>query len=177
MRHVSRTGNGITSSGGKLVKAMGLPSPPVSGIAFSRDGRRLAATHVSGLVEVWDTEKDHAISSFYDGNSLTAGMAFHLDSERLFTGGFDRLVTISEPRTRRQLLVFRELSRGCSCLALSADGNRLAAGSVDGSIHGMRRRSTEPKPIAFSASIIRATYIHSILRQMENRLRLEGLNP
>jgi WD40 repeat protein len=31
--------------------------------------------------------------------------------------------------------VFRELARGCSCLALSSDGDRLAAASRDGTVH------------------------------------------
>jgi WD40 repeat protein len=56
------------------------------------------------------------------------------DAARMATGGMDRLVVISEPLTRRRILVFRELAGGCYCLALSPDNNRLAAASRAGSV-------------------------------------------
>jgi WD40 repeat protein len=62
-------------------------------------------------------------------------MAFHPSGERLFTGGLDRLVTMSDPAKGREILVFRELGRVCFCLAFSPNGDRLAAASGDGTIH------------------------------------------
>jgi WD40 repeat protein len=95
----------------------------------------LAAAYVHGFVRVWDTENHRETSFYRAGIPVMAGLAFHPNSERLFTGGSDRLVTVSEPGTHRQVLVFRELARRCSCLALSQDGNRLAAASRDGIVH------------------------------------------
>jgi WD40 repeat protein len=123
------------ATSGKLVESIGPPGPPVSGVSFSRDGTRLAAAYVHGFVGVWDTGNRRVISFYRAGIPVMAGLAFHPNSERLFTGGSDRLVTVSEPVTGRQVLVFRELARRCSCLALSADGNRLAAASRNGIVH------------------------------------------
>jgi WD40 repeat protein len=44
-------------------------------------------------------------------------------------------VTVTDPFARRQVLVFRDLARGCSCLALGPGGHLLAAACKDGSVH------------------------------------------
>jgi WD40 repeat protein len=117
---------------GKSVKDLGTIGAPIIGVAFDETGRHLASAHVHGFVEVWDTDTWGQLSSYRVGNPILNGLAFHPSSQRLITGGFDRLVIVSDPVARQPVLVFRDLASGCLCLALSPNSHRLAAGSREG---------------------------------------------
>jgi WD40 repeat protein len=103
-------------------------------VAFSQDDRRLAVTHVHGMVDICDTENLRE-TTYRTGEPGMFSLAFLPDGQRVATGGIDRLVMLTDVDTGRQILVFRELSHRCRSLAFSPNGHRLAAASSDGAIH------------------------------------------
>jgi WD40 repeat protein len=65
------------------------PNPVSSGInavAFSPDGRLLAAADQNGAIFLWDTAAVHLIVPLPVNNKLVTAMAFTPDSKTLATG-------------------------------------------------------------------------------------------
>jgi WD40 repeat protein len=121
---------------GTLVKTLTRFGPPVGSVVFTRNAQRLVALRFDAEVFTWDTHTWQAFPSYSirEAGGPTVALAVLPDAERVITGGDDRLVTISEPVTGQKVLIFRELTSSCYGLALSPDGQRLAAGSRSGSL-------------------------------------------
>src|SRR5262249_17766734 len=76
------------------------------------------------------------ISSYRFANlGRPLGFTLFPGADRVFSGSDDRLVTVSELSTGREVLVFRELVRACYCVAFNANSRRLAAACRDGTVH------------------------------------------
>jgi len=121
---------------GRLVEPLGGKGPPIGGVAFTRDSRGVVALQFDGMVRTWEVDTRRELPSYTirQAGAPSVALAVHPNAKRLVTGGLDRLITVSEPATGRQVLVFRELKSGCYGLAFSPDGNRLAAASRSGSV-------------------------------------------
>ena len=134
------------------------PAPPIGSLAFTRDSRKLVSLDFGGVVRVRDVETRRETISYSVrmlGASPSVGLAVHPDGERIATGGFDRLVTLSELDTGRQVLVLRELDGNCHCVAFSPDGNQLAAGSASGKVY-----LWDATPLTGTEDPCTATYRH-----------------
>jgi WD40 repeat protein/serine/threonine protein kinase len=140
--HLIATGSGQSAvslwnaATGQLVQTFGGGGPPIGGVAFAENPLRLVAVEFPGIVRIWDVDRRVEISSYAirAAGSPTVGLAVLPKAARLVTAGLDRLVTVSDPATGRQVLIFRELNGGCYALAISRDGNLLAAASRSGEV-------------------------------------------
>jgi WD40 repeat protein len=144
---------------GQEVSTLSSKAPPISGVAFTRDSKKLLALEFDGLLRIFDVEGRRELSSYSVrmlGAAPSVALAVHPDGQRIATGGFDRLVTLSELDTGRQVLVLRELDSSCHCVTFSPDGNRLAAASASGKVYVW-----DATPLTGSEDPSAATYRHA----------------
>ncbi len=121
--------------GGALPGATG----PVTSVAFSPDGKLLAAGTTAGEVWSWDTATGHLSSlgaiGVGGGYSAITSVAFRPHSRTLAVGSLDHTVRLWQMGPVRQQLLggpFTNPTGPVTSVAFSADGKTLATGSSDG---------------------------------------------
>jgi WD40 repeat protein/energy-coupling factor transporter ATP-binding protein EcfA2 len=102
----------------------------VRGVAFSRDGSRLATASADGTARVWDAASGTELNALRHEGEVW-GVAFSPDGTRLASASSDRTARMWELASGAQLYVLghQDAVRG---VAFSPDGNRLATASADG---------------------------------------------
>jgi WD40 repeat protein len=109
----------------------------VRSVAFSPDGKRLAAAARDGQVCLWDVATGKELLFIMAHPETTerafAGspcVAFSPDGKRLATAGADRTVRVWDAATARELMRF-QADGAVDVLALASDGKTLASGGAD----------------------------------------------
>lgn len=103
----------------------------VSGITFSRDGRRALSGCVDGAVSLWDVATGRRLRQFVGHKAEVRGVAFSPDGRRAYTAGFDKTVRIWDAETGKELKRLEGHGEGINRLAVSSDGRRAASASWD----------------------------------------------
>ncbi len=99
---------------------------PVTGVAFSQDGRHLATTSTDKTVKVWNVET--GAPSVLDGpTASTWSPAFRPGHPHLAAMGSDGSLRVWNHGTRQPVASFEKLGNGLGAVAWSADGSLLAA--------------------------------------------------
>jgi WD40 repeat protein len=99
-------------------------------LAFSPDGKRLAAVAGDFFVTVFDIEKRTVITQLVHRGTVL-GFAFSQDGTRLATAAWDNLARVWDVDSGRELHRF-EHAKEVQAVAFSPDGTRLASGGADG---------------------------------------------
>jgi WD40 repeat protein len=134
------------SSTGKVVFC--LRSSYASAVAFSPDGKRLAAGSVSGELRLWDVATGKEVLAVRSAHARTVVRAcFTADGKYLVTAGerphqpglleawppdHDGEVKVWDTTTGKELLALKTHVSGISGMALTPDGSRLAAATLAG---------------------------------------------
>jgi WD40 repeat protein len=108
--------------------------PSISGVAFSRDGKWLAAATSTGLIKLWNTETRAEVRSWPAHKSYTASVAFHPNGHLLASGGDDNLVRLWDPRTGEPKPPLTGHTDVVNVVLFSATGKYLASGARDHTI-------------------------------------------
>jgi WD40 repeat protein len=110
----------------------------VQALAFSRDGRWLAAENSANAVTMWDATTGKEIRTLASdkplgavGTSWVYSIAFSPDGRWLASGVDDKTVRIWEMSTGRKLRDLTALRRSVIYIAFSPDGRLVASGNDD----------------------------------------------
>lgn len=107
----------------------------VNGVAFSTDGRRLAASVSDGTVRLWDAEAAQQLGSplrAHRGAALS--VAFAADGTTVASAGQDGTVRFWEAEPKVSFGAVSAYGRKTRGVALNDDGTVLAIGESDGSV-------------------------------------------
>ena len=112
-----------------------LPHPSaVQSVAFSADGRRIAAGGQDGVVKVLDAGTGRELHSFRAHQHNVHGLAFSPDGRRIATASSDGSLKVWDAETGQELFtLFQKPQADPSSVAFSPDGRWVAAGIRFGS--------------------------------------------
>jgi WD40 repeat protein len=104
----------------------------IQGVAFSRDGRRLASGGDRGELKVWDAATGQEVHSLVGHKYEVMAVAFSPDGKRLVSGGgfAPRAgeLKVWDATTGQELLDLKGHAQTVRSVAFSPDGKRLASG-------------------------------------------------
>jgi WD40 repeat protein len=119
----------------RLLPGVRVPGACLS-MAFSPDGRRLAAAGEENTIKIWDVETLQELHTLRGHSGEVYTLAFSPDEEGalLATAGEDSAVKIWGSRSGEFIRNFRGHTALVSSLAFSLDGRRLISGSRDATV-------------------------------------------
>jgi len=102
----------------------------VESVAFSPDGRRLAAATTSGMLVLWDTTEAQTIAQRSAHDKGILNVRFSPDGARLATASQDKTVRVFDALTlKEELVIPTQVCDYTACVEFSPDGRRLVVGS------------------------------------------------
>jgi WD40 repeat protein/serine/threonine protein kinase len=113
---------------------------PISNIAFSRDGSRIAAVtnepNDAPTIALWNTEDGQLLQSFRGHSNAITGLALRADASMLATSSVDQTLRIWDGASDKELRsqTIPEGQGWYSSVAFSPDGSMLATGTMGGQI-------------------------------------------
>jgi len=113
------------------------PQKPAAGriaaVAFSPDGKTLAAASTSGVIQLWDTTNGAAVGNWADLQTLIC-LAFSPDGKTLATASWEGGATLWDVQNASVRTVLRGHTDAIESIVFSADGRMLATASWDGTV-------------------------------------------
>jgi RNA polymerase sigma factor (sigma-70 family) len=103
----------------------------VTAVAFTPDGKTLAAGYLDGTVELWDVAAGRVKKSFDAGPGGVYAVAVAPDGRALATAGQDGNAKLWDPTTARLIATLAGHKREVQDVAFSPDGRTLASASWD----------------------------------------------
>jgi WD40 repeat protein len=100
-------------------------------LAFSPDGRWLAASGGERIVTVWDVTTGQEVRSFRGHSWNVGGLAFSPDGSRLASGDLQGTVKVWDVTSDQESLTLQDSTDWITCVALNREGTLLASSSHD----------------------------------------------
>jgi WD40 repeat protein/serine/threonine protein kinase len=117
---------------GRRVTAFRGHDAMVRGVAYSPDGRRLAACGEDQTIRVWDTATGDMLCTLRGHSGGVQCVAFSPDGRRLVSGGSDSTVRIWNAQGGNAALVLEGHTAAVTRVAFSGDGRTIASAASDG---------------------------------------------
>jgi WD40 repeat protein len=115
---------------GSLLRSLGAPAEKVYAVATSPDGRWVLSGAKSHELRLWDLLSGECARVLEGHEGVVRGVAFLRDGRWALSAAEDKTVRLWELETGR--CAATEATSGAAlCLAASADGRRVAAGTYD----------------------------------------------
>ena len=110
----------------------------VRGVAFSRDGRLLAAggglPARQGEVKIWDVEERRVVQTIAGHSDTIHAVVFSPDAQVVATSSYDQLIKLWDVGTGKEIRTLKDHIDAVYALAFTADGKRLVSGAADRSV-------------------------------------------
>jgi WD40 repeat protein len=150
-----------------------------SGIAFSPDGKLLAAVYQGRFVGVWDATTGRHVHTLRGHAKELLSVAFSSDGRRIGSAGGDNTsdggeVAVWDAQSGQEILTLAGRGRLYSGIAFSPDDQFLVAGSTDGAVRVWDANPLPPGPLTpdiLAAREVRyvaveaPTLVHSLFQQ------------
>jgi len=126
----------------KPVATLGGHADAVRALAFSRDGKRLAAAGGlaarKGEVKIWDLgpglQAAQATVTIKGHSDCIYAAAFSPEGATIATAGYDRMIELWDAATAKEIRKLRDHIDAVYALSFTPDGHRLVSGSADRSV-------------------------------------------
>lgn len=127
------------------------PRSPVTSVAFSPDGTKLASGELGGAVKLWDVSSGENINTFHGYRGLSTSVAFSPDGTQLASSisDGDGTVEIRDAATGKNINTIVGHLDGVQSIVFSPDGTKLAA-SLSGSGVKLWEIETGQQVVTFS---------------------------
>jgi WD40 repeat protein len=120
---------------GKALAVLTGHTDAVRNVAFSRDGKFLAAAGglcaKQGEVKIWDVQKQAAVLTITGHTDCIYGLAFSPDGKLLATSSYDKLIKLWDTSSGQEVRTLKDHIDAVYALAFTPDGKRLVSGSAD----------------------------------------------
>ena len=133
--HPGDGGGEVVLANPRTLHPVGRPLPstqPVWDLAFSPDGRLIAAGRGDGSIALWDTRSHRLVRTIQASTQVINSVAFSPGGQLLAAGGGDNLVRIFSVRTGALIATLTDHTNVVSDVAFSPDGRTLASAGADG---------------------------------------------
>jgi WD40 repeat protein len=123
---------------GKTVATLPGEAEQVRALAFSRDGRLLAAAGGlparAGELKIWDVEARNEIRTIQGHTDCIYAVAFAPDGKSLATSSYDKLIKLWDIDTGKEIRTLKDHIDAVYALAFTPDGKRIVSGAADRSV-------------------------------------------
>ena len=123
---------------GKAVATLGGHAEVVRAVAFSADGKWIAAAGgwpgKKGEVKLWDVAKREVVRSFEGHGDSIYAVAFSPDGRTIATSSYDKLIKIWDAGSGKEIRTLKDHIDAVYALAFTPDGKRLVSGGADRTI-------------------------------------------
>ncbi len=109
-------------------------SPLICGLAYSPDGKRIAASDMKGIIRLWDVATGKVQHRLTGHKNEVHKIVFSPDGKKLASSSEDATIRLWDPATGRQIRILGEKLGVHSSMpiAFSPDGTLLASGHIGG---------------------------------------------
>ncbi|HXM42688.1 MAG TPA: c-type cytochrome domain-containing protein [Bryobacteraceae bacterium] len=120
---------------GKVVATLPGEAEDVRAVAFSPDGKLLAAAGGlparAGEVKIWDVEKRAVLRTIAGHTDCIYAVAFAPDGKSVATAGYDKLIKLWDVDRGKEIRTLKDHIDAVYALAFTPDGKRLVSASAD----------------------------------------------
>ena len=120
---------------GKIVATLPGEAEDVRAVAFSRDGKLLAAAGGlparGGEVKIWDVEKRAPLRTIAGHADCIYAVEFAPDGKSVATASYDKLIKLWDVESGKEIRTLKDHIDAVYALAFTPDGQRLVSASAD----------------------------------------------
>ena len=125
----------IDPSKGKLIATLTGHAETVRSVAFSKDGKFLAAAGGlparKGEIKIWDVDQRAVVKTINGHADCIYAVTFSPDGKSIATASYDKLIKIWDVETGKEIRTLKDHIDAIYALAFTPDGKRLISGAAD----------------------------------------------